>query len=116
MSGSTVDEELERVEAELRGQATPKIETPDEMAIADGSSCFLDINRACGPDCRAYDTGIKPAQGPEVCVVLSSLMDVGDAAKPLIDVVQTLRKTRSDRQREAASSQPVPDPTGRKRP
>jgi len=112
---SNADEELARVEAELRGQATPKIETPDEMAITDGSSCFLDVNRACNADCRAYDTGIKPAQGPEVCVVLSSLMDVGDAAKPFIDVVQTLRKTRADRQREAASQQPIPDPTGRNR-
>lgn len=110
---SNADEELDRIERELRGQPTPHIERPDEAPVTDGSLCFLN-DRMCGPECRAYDAGVKPAQGPEVCTLLSSVMDIADGMKPFVDVVQVLRKTRADRQREVSNSQPIPSPTGRK--
>lgn len=110
---TTRDEELDAIENELRGQ--PYIEKPDDLPVVDGSTCFLDQNRACGSDCRAYDTGVDPAQGPEVCVLLSSVMDIGDGIKPFIEVARTLRKARADKARTEAASAPVPDPTGGKR-
>lgn len=109
---TTRDPELEAIEQELRGKNQPYIEKPDDLPIHDGSTCFMDINRACGPDCRAYDTGVTPAQGPEVCTVLSSLMDLADGIKPFIEVAQTLRKARQDKVRTDAANAPVPDPTG----
>lgn len=112
---TTRDAELDEIERALRGDPTPHIEKPDDMPLNDGTACFLDMNRACGPDCRAYDTGVSPAQGPEVCTLLSSVMDLADGIKPFIEVAQTLRKARQDRARTAASSVPVPDPTGRNR-
>lgn len=110
---SNADEELERIERELRGQAQPHIEKPVDRPIGDGSMCFLN-DRECNPECRAYDHGVVPAQGPEVCTLLSSVMDIADGIKPFIEVAQTLRKARQDKQRTEAGTQPVPSPTGRK--
>lgn len=112
---TTRDPELEAIEQELRGQPTPHIEMPEDLPIHDGSACFLDQNRACGSDCRAYDTGVRPAQGPEVCTILSSVMDLADGIKPFIEIASTLRKARQDKVRTDAASAPVPDPTGRNR-
>lgn len=112
---SNADEELERIKRELQGQPTPHIEKPPELEISDGSSCFLDKDRMCDATCRAFDIGVQPSQGPEVCTILGSLLDVGDAIQPLIGTAQVLRKKRQDEQREKAGTQPVPDPTGRKR-
>ncbi len=110
---TTRDDELDLIEQELRG--TPYIEKPDDLPIVDGSSCFLDKERGCGPDCRAYDISIDPAQGPEVCTLLASVMDIGDGIKPFIEVARTLRKARADKARAEAANAPVPDPTGGKR-
>lgn len=116
---STADEELDKLEAELRPKPkpgeTPFIHPPDDLPISDGSSCFLDKDRACGADCRAYDTGVTPAQGPECCTILSSVMDLADGIKPFITVVHTLRKVQEDKTRAAVAAAPVPDPTGKKR-
>lgn len=112
---TTRDPELEDIEKELRGQPTPHIEQPPEMPMHDGSSCFLDQNRACSSDCRAYDTGVSPAQGPECCVLLSSVMDLADGMKPFVEIAQTLRKVKQDKARTDAANAAVPDPTGRKR-
>jgi hypothetical protein len=110
---SNADEELAEIERELRGKPTPHIEKPGERPITDGSMCFLN-DRECNPECRAYDHSVIPAQGPEVCTLLSSVMDIADGIKPFIDVAQTLRKVRQDKQRAEAGTQPVPSPTGRK--
>ena len=112
---SNADEELAKIEAELRGTPRPHIEKPDERPITDGSMCFLN-DRECNPECRAYDHTVAPSQGPEVCVLLSSVMDIADGIKPFIEVAQTLRKARQDKQRTEAGTQPVPSPTGRKTP
>lgn len=113
---TTRDPELEALQAELKGEPTPYIESPLEKNISDGSACWLDKDRACDSDCRAYDTGVSPAQGPEVCVILSSVMDFGDSMKPFIEVAALLKKTTQDKVRTAANHAPVPDPTGGKRP
>lgn len=112
---TTRDAELDEIEKELRGTPQPFIEKPDELAISDGSACWLDKERACGPDCRAYDTGVTPPQGPEVCVLLSSVMDLGDGIKPFREIARTLRKARQDKERAAVAGASVPDPTGGKR-
>ena len=108
------DTALEDIEKELRGEPTPHIEMPDELAIHDGSSCFIDVNRACGSDCRAYDTGVLPAQGPQVCTVLSSMMDLADGIKPFIEVARLLRRSQQDKTRNDVASAPIPSPTGKK--
>lgn len=112
---SNADDELERIRRELLGEKQPHVELPDEREIADGSSCFLDQDRKCESDCRAYDIGVRPAQGPEVCTILGSLLDVSEALRPLITAAQVVRKKKQDEQRDKAGTQPIPDPTGRTR-
>lgn len=110
---STRDEELDKLERELR---EPHLEKPDEIAISDGTACWLDGNRSCGADCRAYDAGVLPAEGPEVCTVLGGMMDVVEALRGFISIGAITRKKQQDTARTAAAGAPVPDPTGRKTP
>lgn len=110
---TTRDDELDALEQELRG--TPFVEKPDDLPITDGSSCFLDKERLCGPDCRAYDIEVDPPQGPQVCTLLTSMMDLGAGIQPFVEIARTLRKQRADKARENASGAAVPDPTGGKR-
>lgn len=109
---ATRDQELDDLEKQLR---EPHIEKPDELSIADGSSCWLDMNRACGADCRAYDPGVRPAEGPEVCTILGGMMDVVEALQGFVSVGAITRKKHQDHARTAAASVPVPDPTGGKK-
>lgn len=109
---TTRDEELDEVERQLK---EPYIEKPPQVSITDGSACWIDGNRACGPDCRAYDSGVQPAEGPEVCTALAGLMDVAEGIRNFVSATSVLRKTAQDAVRAGVASAPVPDPTGRKR-
>lgn len=109
---STRDEELDNLERELR---EPHIEKPGEMAIADGTACWLDMNRACGADCRAYDAGVLPAEGPEVCTLLGGMMDIVEGLRGFVSIAAITRKKAQDQTRTAVANAPVPDPTGGKK-
>lgn len=111
MSRSNVDEELARIEAELRGTPTPAIDKPDELDMAPGMGCWLDKERMCGPDCMAYDVDAEPGSGPKFCLVLGAVL----REPAVIGTAALLRKRNEDNQRESASAQPVPDPFGKKR-
>ncbi len=106
------DQELDELEKQLR---EPHIEKPDELSIQDGSTCWIDGNRACGPDCRAYDPGVRPAEGPEVCTVLGGMMDVVESLRGFINIGAIARKTTQDKARATAAGAAVPDPTGGKK-
>ena len=99
-------EELRRVMAE------PHIERPDELGVGDSSSCFIDQNRMCDSDCRAYDPGA--ASGPEVCTLLGAAMDIAEGISAFVDANQLIRKVSQDRARAQAQTGPVPDPFGKK--
>ena len=110
---STRDEELDELDKELRSD--PFIDSPDIMGISDGSACWLDMNRACRADCRAYDAGVRPAEGPEVCTLLGGVMDLAEGLRGFISAGSLVRKAAEDRARAAAASAAVPDPTGGKK-
>lgn len=112
--GHDRDKELDEIQAELRGKPTPHIESPENMEIADGSTCFLDQNRACSSDCRAFDISVRPAQGPDVCTILSSITSSASSMEALVNVAGLLKKKNADAQRGTAASAGVPDPTGKK--
>lgn len=110
------DKELDDLEAELKeklaGKPTPAVESPNERSIGDGTSCFLDVNRMCDADCRAFDNTVTPPEGPDVCTLLASAMDIATNLSKLVDVGNLLKKMNQDRQRV-----PTPtDPAGRKPP
>lgn len=110
------DRELDELEETLKqklGEAQPYIEKPPHLSMADGSACWLNQDRRCDSDCRAYDIGVDPPEGPSVCTLLSAAMSVVENLDQLIKVGDLLKKTTQDRAR-VAPPQPVPDPTGRK--
>lgn len=112
------DPELERLDAELRAklQSTkePYIERPEHVAISDGSTCWLDQGRECNADCRAYDSGVQPPEGPAVCTVLSSMMIAAENIEGFVHASELFKKAAQDRARVTAASAAVPDPTGRR--
>jgi hypothetical protein len=115
---SNRDKELDELEAELKAaaaakNATPYIEKPDQLDVGDGTACWIDQNRMCNPTCRAWDYEVQPAQGPDVCRALRSITDIPEMLGRLIDIGGLIKKKAQDNQRTAASSAPVPDPTGR---
>lgn len=90
----------------------PYIEKPDELAVGDGSSCFLDQQRMCDADCRAYDPGADP--GPARCTLLGGVMDIADGLQDFVRQAALTRKTNEDRSRAQSQQAPVPDPFGKK--
>lgn len=108
------DTELDEMERELK--AAPYIEQPEKIAIQDGTTCWVNADRACGPDCRAYDPGVRPPEGPEVCSFLGGLMDIVEGMRGFINIGAITRKSVQDKARQAAAEAAVPDPGGRKIP
>lgn len=109
------DQELDDIEKMLHG-GDPFIEKPDNLSISDGSACWLNIDRACGSDCRAYDVSVRPADNPAVCTVLGGVMDIADGLQGFIKYAAgNLRKANEDHVRAQAAAAAVPNPMpGRK--
>lgn len=114
---TTRDEELDALEKELR---TPYIETPDRMAAADGSMCWLDGDRRCGPDCMAFNTvgvGVEDdavIQGHTQCVVLATMSSQNAGLISLIASNRAVVTELQDKRRIEQLSGAVPSPFGRK--
>lgn len=65
----------------------PYIEKPDELDVGDGQMCWLDSNRMCGPDCKAFN--LSAEQGPEQCLFL---VRSGKATDAVIGIEQLIRQ------------------------
>jgi hypothetical protein len=109
------DQELEMIEKELRGKPTPHLHRPDELPIDDGTTCFMNQERMCASDCRAYNTNSKPGEGADCCLILASLLDIGGKMDGVIAVASLLRKQKIEAARVEAGNAPVPDPRGGKK-
>ena len=113
------DPEIDKLEQELKKRlgttapSDPYIEKPQHLAMSDGSSCWLDQNRRCDADCRAYDPGVIPAEGPDVCTLLSSAITMALGFEGFVKAADIHKKTSQDRARVAAAHG-VPDPTGKR--
>ena len=110
------DRELDELAATLKqklSESQPYIERPPQLSMSDGSACWINQDRRCDTDCRAYDIGVDPPEGPSVCTLLSAAISVVENLDQLIRVGDLLKKTTQDRAR-VAPQQSVPDPTGRK--
>jgi len=110
------DQELEQLEKELRGKPTPHLHKPDELPISDGTTCFMNQERMCASDCRAYNIDSKPGEGADCCLILASVLDIGAKMDGVLSAVSLLRKQRADATRVSAGKAPVPDPRGGKKP
>lgn len=114
---STRDDELDALEKELRA---PFIETPDRLEAADGSMCWLDGDRRCGPDCMAFNAlgvGVEPdavIQGHLQCVVLATMSSQNAGLVGLIASNRAVVAELQDKRRLEQLSGAVPSPFGRK--
>ena len=111
------DPELEDLAALLKqklGESAPYIEKPAQLGMSDGSACWINQDRRCDSDCRAYDIGVDPPEGPSVCTLLSAAISVVENLDQLIKVGDLFKKSAQDRTRVAPQQQSIPDPTGRK--
>lgn len=103
---TTRDTEMDALMEGL-GNQQPHIEKPDELSIQDGTTCWLNQDRECATDCRAYDVSVDPSQGPEVCTLLQGAMNL----RGLVPIVQLL--TKPQRPPSPNINAPIPSPTGR---
>lgn len=92
----------------------PVIEKPDDGPIADGSVCWLDQNRICGPECIAFNhdsLGVETEgvrQGSNQCVILAVMAQQGSAALVTIRKSRLEIQAQEDRIRESRGAAPVP--------
>lgn len=112
---STRDEELAKMDREvrdaLRGSPTPAIDPGDKRPIGDGTSCFLNMDRECGPDCRAFNPTMT-GESPDACTIIAGVTDIAKNLEQLLEVGGLLKKLNQDKAR-TASGPAIPDPTGR---
>lgn len=106
------DDELDDLEKELAQEpvaktrkGTPYIERPDTLAIGDGTLCWRDGDRYCGPDCVAHnvddiDEHGNSLQGPNKCLILlysgqqaSAALSTMDTNKKRLRVIQDAERT-----------------------
>jgi hypothetical protein len=64
---TTRDEELDEVERALH---VPYVESPDEVNIPRGGTCWIDQHRPCGPDCVAFNVQRDTANTADQCLHL----------------------------------------------
>lgn len=106
------DNELNKLERELTEEpkGTPYLEEPDEKNIADGSMCWLNVERMCGPECTAFNWELErhQRQGPNQCTVLYYAGQIGSAGFRLVQLNKKQRQVQEDKQRADAASQEVP--------
>jgi DeoR/GlpR family transcriptional regulator of sugar metabolism len=108
------EEELREAEEKARRNAAPFIERPDSIDLRDGTTCWLDGSRVCGPDCTAFNTNEMDEQGivsdgPNKCLLLVYQGQMGSAA--LAQVV-TLKKKMADEVRKERNNAAPPNPYG----
>lgn len=110
------DEELDGLEAELR---QPFIESPEEIEEGKGQTCWVDANRACMPDCTAFNVYTDMPQGPERCVLIVYTANSAVQTQELVQITKKaarqMKIKMEDDQRAALASSPIPDPYGGKR-
>lgn len=105
---TTRDKEMDALMEGL-GNEQPHVEKPDELSIQDGSTCWLSQDRECGTDCRAYDIGVDPSEGPDVCTLLQSLGQL----KGLLPIITLLSKQSRAPLNNPNLTAPIPNPSGR---
>ncbi len=114
---STRDEELEKADKEIRdalsGKPTPAIDQGENAFIGDGTSCFLNMDRKCEPDCRAFNPTMN-GESPDSCTIIAGVTDIAKNLEQLLAVGGLLKKVNQDRVREKANQEQPPSPTGRK--
>ncbi len=108
------DEELDQLDKELkqglRGQPTPAIDPGENAPIGDGTSCFLNMDRRCDADCRAFNPTTN-GESPDSCTIIAGVTDIATNLERLLGVAGLLKKTAQDRAR-AQDEKPPPDPRG----
>lgn len=110
MSGDR-DEELKELNDEIRGklkgEPTPAIDPGEHQPIGDGTSCFMNIDRRCDADCRAF---IPESNGetPMSCLILNGIAGINKNLATLVTITSKLKNTRT-------TEQSPPDPRGRGR-
>ena len=117
------DSELDDLENELRQdpveaktrRGTPFIDRPDTLEISDGTLCWLDGNRYCGPDCVSYnvedaDEHGNAVQGPNKCLVMLYMGQQASAAMNTMLVNRKMMKAAQDAERVAKSGGVPPIP------
>lgn len=107
------DEELDSLDRELRqklsGQPTPAIDRGENVPIGDGTSCFLNMDRPCDADCRAFNPTMN-GETPDSCTLIAGITDIATNLEKLLGVAGLMKKVAQDRVREQ-NIQP-PDPRG----
>lgn len=110
------DEELEQLEKEIRGglkgNPTPAIDQGDKMVIGDGTACFINQDRPCTPECRAFNPTTN-GESPDSCTIISGITDIGQMLNKLVSAAGLMKKQQQDSSRVAP---PPPDPTGKRKP
>lgn len=114
--GAERDEELDRLERELRD---PFIETPDRIGVQEGAVCWLDARRLCGADCMAFNVeglGLpkdEPVQGHARCILLATANSQTVELAKLVASARRLVNELEDKKRTAAMPG-MPSPFGDK--
>lgn len=109
------DRELDEIEKALRGTPQPVVHKPDNLPISDGTTCFINQERMCASDCRAFNTNAKPGEGADCCLILASILDVGEKMEGVVALSRLLKKQQADAVRTGASTGTIPDPRGGKK-
>ncbi len=111
------EKEYDLLEQELRA---PFVHKPDKMNVADGAMCWINDQRMCGPDCKAFNVlgvGIDDAdvavQAHMECVLLAAATSQATGMVQLVVSNRKLIDSLEDKKRAAAYA-PPPSPYGPK--
>lgn len=103
-----VRKEMENLERELAAGPAAGL----SVAPPPGSSCWMDQHRICAADCTAWNSehDTKFGDGPESCVILVSLGQVGPAIMALGAMQQNANKLVTSLLKKAAAPDLNPPP------
>jgi len=108
------DKELTQLTDEIRGklagEPTPAIDPGEHQPIGDGTSCFMNVDRFCGPDCRAFNPESN-GETPMSCTILSGLSGLNKNLEALVNITSKLSRQVQDSARTSGPN--PPDPRGR---
>jgi hypothetical protein len=82
---------------------TPYIEEPEIKAVGDGSCCWLSPDRICGCDCIAFNTENGNEGGPNQCLIL---LYMGQLGSGVVGVSRLMSRVQQDQLRAAGSAVP----------
>lgn len=105
------DKELDELQKEIRdglkGEPTPAIDQGDKLFIGDGTACFINQDRQCGPECRAFDP-TSNGETPMSCTIIANMRDINAGIMQLVRIGSLTKKQQNSR------PAPVPpDPLGK---